>query len=105
MTTWFADLAWLGGEGLAPGVVLEDRGDGRLARVSNGQDPPAGAVHLAGIVVPGLANVHSHAFHRALRGRTHGDGGTFWTWRRLAAIIASLDWETPPLPGGLGDHP
>ena len=30
---------------------------------------------------PGFANAHSHAFHRALRGRTHDDGGTFWTWR------------------------
>ncbi|HET6825803.1 MAG TPA: formimidoylglutamate deiminase, partial [Amnibacterium sp.] len=24
---------------------------------------------------------HSHAFHRALRGTTHADGGSFWTWR------------------------
>jgi len=92
MTTWFADLAWLGGEGLAPGVVLEDRGDGRLARVSNGQDPPAGAVHLAGIVVPGLANVQSHAFHRALRGRAQAGAGDFWRWRdRMYALAAVLD--------------
>jgi formiminoglutamate deiminase len=42
-------------------------------------------------VFPGFANGHSHAFHRALRGRTHADGGTFWTWRdavyRLAARL------------------
>ena len=36
----------------------------------------------AGLVLPGFANTHSHAFHRALRGRTHDGGGTFWTWRR-----------------------
>ena len=31
--------------------------------------------------MPGLANAHSHAFHRALRGITQADRGTFWTWR------------------------
>ncbi|MGH9216679.1 MAG: amidohydrolase family protein, partial [Acidimicrobiales bacterium] len=92
MTTWFADFAWLGGEGLAPGVVLEDRGDGRIARVAIGQDPPPGAVHLTGIVVPGLANAHSHAFHRALRGRTQAGAGDFWRWReRMYALAAVLD--------------
>jgi formiminoglutamate deiminase len=90
--TWFADYAWLGGEELAPGVVLEEAGDGRLARVAAGQDPPAGAVHLSGIVVPGLANVHSHAFHRALRGRAQAGAGDFWRWRdRMYALAAVLD--------------
>jgi formiminoglutamate deiminase len=50
-------------------------------------NPSADSVHdelveLRGVVYPGFANAHSHAFHRALRGRTHGDGGTFWTWRQ-----------------------
>ena len=39
--------------------------------------------HLAGITMPGLANAHSHVFHRALRSRTQADRGTFWTWRDL----------------------
>jgi formiminoglutamate deiminase len=44
------------------------------------------------VVLPGLANGHSHAFHRALRGRTHDAGGTFWTWReRMYALAARLD--------------
>ena len=44
------------------------------------------------MVLPGFANAHSHAFHRALRGRTHGDGGTFWTWRQqMYAVAATLD--------------
>ena len=34
-------------------------------------------------MVPGLANAHSHAFHRALRARTQRDRGSFWTWRKL----------------------
>jgi len=43
-------------------------------------------------VLPGLANAHSHAFHRALRGRTHGNGGTFWTWReQMYAVSSRLD--------------
>ena len=35
----------------------------------------------AGLTLPGFANTHSHAFHRALRGRTQAGRGTFWTWR------------------------
>jgi len=47
---------------------------------------------LPGVVLPGLANAHSHAFHRALRGRTNDGSGTFWTWRkRMYAVAAQLD--------------
>ncbi|MDT4940797.1 MAG: hypothetical protein QOJ34_886, partial [Pseudonocardiales bacterium] len=53
---------------------------------------PHGAQLLPGVVLPGFANGHSHAFHRALRGRTQGGGGTFWTWReRMYALAAGLD--------------
>jgi formiminoglutamate deiminase len=45
---------------------------------------------LTGLVTPGFANVHSHAFHRALRGRTHADGGSFWNWREQMYRIAAL---------------
>ncbi len=44
---------------------------------------------LDGVALPGFANTHSHAFHRALRGRTHADGGTFWTWRQQMYALAS----------------
>jgi formiminoglutamate deiminase len=89
---WFAGHAWLP-SGVARDVLLEVEG-GRFTRVSPGAD--RGDAHgLPGIVLPGLANTHSHAFHRALRGRTHGDGGTFWTWRDgMYAIAARLDPET-----------
>ena len=46
--------------------------------------------HLTGLVTPGFANAHSHAFHRALRGRTHADGGSFWNWREQMYRIAAL---------------
>ena len=47
---------------------------------------------LPGLTIPGLANCHSHAFHRALRGRTQRDRGSFWTWReQMYAVAAGLD--------------
>jgi formiminoglutamate deiminase len=55
----------------------------------------AGVTRLAGVTLPGLANAHSHAFHRALRGRTHGAGGDFWTWREhMYTLAARLDPAT-----------
>jgi formiminoglutamate deiminase len=80
LTRYFADYAWLGGDQVADRVLLEVDGD-RIGAVRVGVDRPADAVHLAGVTMPGMANAHSHAFHRALRGRTHRGGGTFWTWR------------------------
>ena len=44
------------------------------------------------MTLPGLADGHSHAFHRGLRGRTHAAGGSFWTWRlQMYALAAHLD--------------
>ena len=66
--------------------------DGVFGPVEPGAAPQPGDHRLRGVVLPGLANGHSHAFHRALRGRTHRDGGTFWTWRRqMYAVAAALD--------------
>ncbi|ABL83883.1 MULTISPECIES: formimidoylglutamate deiminase [unclassified Nocardioides] len=45
-------------------------------------------VRLAGLTLPGLTNDHSHAFHRALRGRTQRGRGTFWTWREQMYAVA-----------------
>lgn len=65
--------------------------DGRFTSITAGT-PTAGATLLPGLVLPGFANAHSHAFHRALRGRTHDRGGTFWSWReRMYAVAARLD--------------
>jgi formiminoglutamate deiminase len=92
LTAWHAELAWLGPErGVVERVLVEVEGD-RIAAVSEGVDPPAGAARLAGVTIPGLANGHSHAFHRALRGRTQGASGDFWSWRELMyRVAASLD--------------
>ncbi|MET0692519.1 MAG: formimidoylglutamate deiminase, partial [Propionibacteriaceae bacterium] len=55
--------------------------------------PESGDAILPGLVLPGLANAHSHAFHRALRARTQAPGaGSFWTWRdQMYAVAGRLD--------------
>ncbi|GAB3581409.1 formimidoylglutamate deiminase [Calidifontibacter terrae] len=65
--------------------------EGRFSAIE--QVPRAdGDVILRGVTMPGFANTHSHAFHRALRGRTHDNGGTFWTWReRMYHVAAQLN--------------
>nr|WP_246498131.1 formimidoylglutamate deiminase [Natronoglycomyces albus] len=64
---------------------------GYIRAVATGPKPE-GAVELSGLTLPGLANAHSHAFHRALRGRTHAERGTFWTWReRMYAVADRLN--------------
>ena len=74
-------------------VVVDRRPDPR--RASRGARPSPATSGCAGVVLPGLANGHSHAFHRALRGRTHDDGGNFWTWREaMYAVTHRLDPET-----------
>ena len=53
---------------------------------------PGKPATLPGLTLPGLANTHSHAFHRALRGRTQRERGTFWTWReQMYAVAERLD--------------
>lgn len=85
--------AWLP-TGMAESVVVSVAA-GVITEVATGVRSPADAERLAGAVFPGFANAHSHAFHRALRGRTQGAGGTFWTWRReMYAVASRLDPDT-----------
>ncbi|MGO0575872.1 formimidoylglutamate deiminase [Ornithinimicrobium panacihumi] len=91
--TWHAAYAHLP-TGVAPRVRLTVE-DGRFTAVETGVDAEPGDERLPGVVLPGLANAHSHALHRALRGRTHDEGGTFWTWReRMYAVAARLEPDT-----------
>src|SRR5438270_12749358 len=88
MTALWCELAWLGGDSVEPGVLIEL--DGKTIRSVEPAvaRPPQGADSLAGLVIPGIANAHSHAFQRALRGRTHRTTGSFWTWRRQMYELA-----------------
>ncbi|MDP3966864.1 MAG: formimidoylglutamate deiminase [Nocardioides sp.] len=94
MTAYLLEHAWLGGPGTARNVRVEVA-DGRFTRVEPG-GVVTGAEPVPGLTLPGLANTHSHVFHRALRGRTEAadqdGGGSFWTWRQqMYAVAARLD--------------
>ncbi|GHK05816.1 formimidoylglutamate deiminase [Streptomyces sp. Y2F8-2] len=85
--TYWLEHAWLD-PAVEPGVALEVA-DGRITAVRTGVDaPPPGAEVLRGLTLPGLANAHSHAFHRALRGTVQIGSGTFWTWREVMYSFA-----------------
>lgn len=43
---------------------------------------------MSAVNIPAIANAHSHAFHRALRGRTQQGTGSFWTWREQMYELA-----------------
>lgn len=85
--TYWLEHAWLDTH-VEPGVAL-DVTDGRITAVrENTATPPPGAEILRGLTLPGLANAHSHAFHRALRGTVQVGSGTFWTWREIMYSFA-----------------
>ncbi|MFI6855786.1 formimidoylglutamate deiminase [Streptomyces sp. NPDC050416] len=105
--TYWLEHAWLGTH-VEPGVALDVR-DGRIAAVHAGTPAPTpGAEVLRGLTLPGLANAHSHAFHRALRGTVQVGSGTgqpprrqgqsgedgerapesFWAWRDVMYAVA-----------------
>jgi formiminoglutamate deiminase len=94
VSAYWCELAWLGGVAAEAGVLVSLDG-GRIASVEAGcAGPPAGATRLDGLTLPGFANAHSHAFHRALRGRAQGRG-SFWTWREeMYALASRLDPDT-----------
>ncbi|MET8332597.1 formimidoylglutamate deiminase [Streptosporangium canum] len=89
---YWCELAWLPPGEVVAGVLVRVSGS-RFAEITPGMaEPPAGAVRLDGLTVPGLANAHSHAFHRALRGVTQREKGSFWTWReQMYGVAATLD--------------
>lgn len=91
-TRYWCESAWIDGA-VAHGVLLSADDTGTLTAVETGIDTaPSDAEAVSGFVLPGGVNAHSHAFHRMLRGRTHGDGGTFWTWREVMySVAAKLD--------------
>jgi len=80
MAQFWCELAWLGGDTSTADVLVTAAGD-RITEVVVGVPCPPEATRLAGLTLPGMANAHSHAFHRALRGRTQVGTGSFWTWR------------------------
>jgi formiminoglutamate deiminase len=91
LTAYLLERAWV--DGAVHDDVLVEIADGRFTSVTSLTPPTlSGAARLPGLTIPGLANGHSHAFHRALRGRTQRERGSFWTWRdQMYDVAARLD--------------
>ena len=93
MTAFWCESAFLTG-GFAKRVRLVVSA-GLFRDVFVDADPEPGDVILEGVTLPGMANTHSHAFHRALRGRVNGGGGNFWNWReQMYQVAAQLNPDT-----------
>ncbi|MQT45290.1 formimidoylglutamate deiminase [Pseudomonas helleri] len=84
MSVFFAERALLP-TGWATNVRIEVGADGFLTRIQANADAQ-GAQRLNGPVLPGMPNLHSHAFQRAMAGLAEVAGNpndSFWTWRDL----------------------
>ena len=85
-------------DGWTDNVLMEVDGTGFIVDVAAGvSEPPADAERLSGVVIPGMPNVHSHAFQRAMAGFTEARGpseDSFWTWRqRMYAFVERITPE------------
>jgi formimidoylglutamate deiminase len=87
--------ALLGG-GWARDVLVGVADDGRIAEIETASPAAtaaaANAETVSGIVVPGMANAHSHAFQRAMAGNTEyrlSAKDSFWTWRQAMYSLAN----------------
>lgn len=93
MTVLWAERALLP-EGWADHVRVQVGPDGRIAGVRAGAEPEGRRVDL---LLPAMANLHSHAFQRAMAGLSEARGphprDSFWTWRQI--MFRFLDHLTP----------
>ena len=102
MTKYYARDALLP-TGWARDVRIAVEG-GNITGVETGADAK-GAERLAGPVLPGMANLHSHAFQRAMAGLTevraaaHDD---FWSWREL--MYQFMERLTPEQSQAIATH-
>lgn len=80
MTTYHAEYALIG-DSVVPSVRITVDGE-TIASVETGAREP-GDEAINGLALPGMANVHSHSFQRAMAGLAEWDAGgdNFWTWR------------------------
>jgi formimidoylglutamate deiminase len=79
-------------------VLIGIAADGTIATVTPRSSETA--ERIAGLVVPGMPNLHSHAFQRAMAGlaeRAGPEGDNFWRWRevmyRFLAVLTPEDIE------------
>jgi len=84
-------------DGVAPDVLVEIAPDGTIVDVRAGAAAGDAEV-LDGALLPGMPNLHSHAFQRAMAGsaerRLRGDDD-FWSWREaMYRLAATLEPDT-----------
>ncbi|MPZ09333.1 MAG: formimidoylglutamate deiminase [Kiloniellaceae bacterium] len=98
MHKFFAAQALLPG-GWAENVLFEVDGSGSFVGVTTNA-APAGTERAKGPVLPGMPNLHSHAFQRAMAGLAEhalpgaSGGDSFWTWREVMyRFVAALTPE------------
>lgn len=98
MTIWFAEKALLP-HGWAKNVRIEVSSEGNITCVTPDSTPQGNP--LGAIVVPGMPNLHSHSFQRAMAGLTEvalDPTDSFWSWRdlmyRLVAKMTPQHIET-----------
>jgi formiminoglutamate deiminase len=85
----WCEYAWTPPDVVHRGLLLEIA-DGRFTYAEPTETAPGDATVLRGLSLPGLADAHSHAFHRALRAR--GGGADFFGWRDgMYAVAQRLD--------------
>ncbi|WP_103224383.1 formimidoylglutamate deiminase [Roseibium marinum] len=89
----WAEQALIGDE-WQKAVSIEIGADGRISKISENNEPLETRM---GALLPAPANLHSHAFQRAMAGMTERRGpaehDTFWTWRKL--MFRFLEELTP----------
>lgn len=87
----FAEHALLP-DGWARDVLLQWNAQGKWQAIQTGQPPTPLVPRAAGPVLPGMPNLHSHAFQRAMAGlteyRSHAQD-SFWSWRALMYQFAT----------------
>jgi formimidoylglutamate deiminase len=80
-------------DGWQPDVLIDVDTQGEIAAIQTGVTPvPQGAERLAGLVIPAMVNLHSHAFQRAMAGLAEVAGDpqdSFWTWREQMYYLVS----------------
>ncbi|HEY0276125.1 MAG TPA: amidohydrolase family protein, partial [Paenirhodobacter sp.] len=93
MTVLWAQTALLP-NGWANDVRITVDAGGKIASVTPDSPPEGTRIPL---LLPALANIHSHAFQRAMAGLSEAKGphprDTFWTWRQI--MYRFLDHLTP----------
>lgn len=77
-------------DGWAKDVLINLTATGIIASVETNTSKPADAELITNVLIPGMSNLHSHAFQRGFAGMTEsradgssGSNDSFWTWRKI----------------------